>query len=260
MGHTLQHSQVSLVSVAQRRQCYYVDLPTVEYREAWDLQQSLVAARKSGSIPRDVFLFLEHKPVFTLGRRGGLDNLTVPLDFLKKEGISVIHVERGGDITYHGPGQLVVYPIIDLRAAGLGVTDYVTALEEVMIRTAAHFKVRAERNPKNRGVWVGNNKLGSIGVAIRRGVSFHGLALNVTTSLTPFSWINPCGLSDIGMTSLGRELSREVSMDQVRASTRHNLESVFGVDLVMKSLPELKGFMQESNSPSLEATSVWPRA
>ena len=181
--------------------------------------------------------------MFTLGRRGGLDNLAVPLDFLEKEGIPVIHVERGGDITFHGPGQLVVYPIIDLRAAGLGVADYVTALEEVMIRTAADFQVRAERNRKNRGVWVGNNKLGSIGVAIRRGVSFHGLALNVTTSLAPFSWIRPCGLPDIGITSLSHELSREVSMDQVRASARYNLESVFKVQLVLKSLAELEACM-----------------
>ncbi|UCE33388.1 MAG: lipoyl(octanoyl) transferase LipB [Deltaproteobacteria bacterium] len=251
MGNTLQHNQEGLEPLPQGRQCYSVDLPTVEYQEAWDLQRSLVAARKNGIMPRDIVLFLEHQPVFTLGRRGGLDNLAVPLDFLEKEGIPIIHVERGGDITFHGPGQLVVYPIIDLRAAGLGVADYVTALEEVMIRTAADFQVRAERNRKNRGVWVGNNKLGSIGVAIRRGVSFHGLALNVTTSLAPFSWIHPCGLSDIGMASLGHELSREVSMDQVRASARHNLESVFAVHLVIKSLAELKEFMQETGSPSV---------
>ena len=243
MSHTLQHNQESLAPHPRGRQCYYVDLPTVEYQEAWDLQQSLVAARKNGIIPTDIVLFLEHQPVFTLGRRGRLDNLAVPLDFLEKEGVPVIHVERGGDITFHGPGQLVVYPIIDLKALGLGVADYVTALEEVMIRTAADFKVKAEQNPKNRGVWVGNNKLGSIGVAVRRGVSFHGLALNVNTSLTPFSWIHPCGLSDIGMTSLGRELSREVSMSQVRASARHNIESVFGVQLVIKSLAEIKAFM-----------------
>ena len=251
MSHRLQHNQEGLEPVPKGRQCYFVDLPTVEYQKAWDLQQSLVAARKTGIIPRDIFLFLEHQPVFTLGRRGGLDNLAVSLDFLEKEGIPIVHVERGGDITFHGPGQLVVYPIIDLRAAGLGVADYVTALEEVMIRIAADFQVRAERNRKNRGVWVGNNKLGSIGVAVRRGVSFHGLALNVTTSLTPFSWIHPCGLSDIGMTSLGRELSREVSMDQVRASARHNLESVFGVHLVIQRLAELKEFMQESGSLSV---------
>jgi len=243
MNHTLHHNQDSPQSVPKTREWYCVDLPAMEYREAWDLQHSLVAARKDVVVDRDIVLFLEHRPVFTLGRRGGLDGLMVSESFLEKEGIAVIHVERGGDITFHGPGQLVVYPIIDLKALGLGVEDYVIALEEVMIRTAADFEVKAERNPKNRGVWIGNNKLGSIGVAVRRGVTYHGLALNVTTSLTPFSWIHPCGLSDIGMTSLGRELSREVSMSQVRASARHNLESVFGVHLVMKSLAELKAFM-----------------
>jgi len=256
MSHALHHNQDSLQSVPKGRQCYCVDLPAVEYREAWDLQHSLVAARKNGIIDRDIVLFLEHHPVFTLGRRGGLDGLMVSESFLEKERITVVHVERGGDITFHGPGQLVVYPIIDLRAAGLGVADYVTALEEVMIRTAADFGVKAEQNPKNRGVWIGNNKLGSIGVAVRRGVSFHGLALNVNTSLTPFSWIHPCGLSGIGMTSLGRELSREVSMSQVRASARHNVESVFGVQLVIKSLAELKAFMQETGSPSVYTKNI----
>jgi lipoate-protein ligase B len=243
MNHTLHHNQDSPQSVPKTREWYCVDLPAMEYREAWDLQHSLVAARKDVVVDRDIVLFLEHRPVFTLGRRGGLDGLMVSESFLEKEGIAVIHVERGGDITFHGPGQLVVYPIIDLKALGLGVADYVTALEEVMIRTAADFEVKAERNPKNRGVWIGNNKLGSIGVAVRRGVTYHGLALNVTTSLTPFSWIHPCGHSDIGMTSLGRELSREVSMSQVRASARYNVESVFEVQLVMKSLAELKAFM-----------------
>jgi lipoate-protein ligase B len=256
ISHTLQHNPESLEPLLKGRECYYVDLPTVEYQAAWDLQLSLVAIRKTGIISRDIVLFLEHQPVFTLGRRGGLDNLAVPLDFLENEGIPLIHVERGGDITFHGPGQLVVYPIIDLRAAGLGVAEYVTALEEVMIRIAADFQVMAERNRKNRGVWVGSNKLGSIGVAVRRGVSFHGLALNINTSLTPFSWIHPCGLSDIDMTSLGHELLREVSMDQVRASARHNLESVFGVHLVMKSLAELKTIIQETGSPSFYTKNI----
>jgi lipoate-protein ligase B len=251
MSYTLPYYQNNPQSVPKTRQWYCVDLPAMEYREAWDLQHSLVVARKDVVVDKDIVLLLEHHPVFTLGRRGELGGLMVSESFLEKKGIAVIHVERGGDITFHGPGQLVVYPIIDLNALGLGVADYVTALEEAMIRTAADFKVKAEQNPKNRGVWIGNNKLGSIGVAVRRGVTYHGLALNVNTSLEPFSWIHPCGLSDIGMTSLGRELSREVSMSQVRASARHNVESVFGVQLVIKSLEELKACMQETSSPSV---------
>jgi len=219
----------------------YVDLPIMGYKEAWDLQAKIVAARKDRIIEPDIVLFLEHPPVFTLGRRGGLNNLTVSEAFLEKEGIPVIQVERGGDITFHGPGQLVIYPIIDLGAARLGVADYVTALEEVMIRTAAHWGIKANRNPRNRGVWVGNSKLGSIGVAIRHGVTFHGLALNVNTSLEPFSWIHPCGLDDTEITSLERELLHTTPLSQVRESARHNMEDVFGAKLTMKSLTELKG-------------------
>lgn len=166
------------------------------------------------------------------------------MDFLEKAGIPVIQVERGGNITYHGPGQLVMYPIIDLRVARLTVADYVENLEEVMIRVAGDWGIRAERNPINRGVWVRDNKLGSIGIAIRRGICFHGMAFNVNLSLDTFGWINPCGLQDIGMTSMERELSRKVSMHQVREATKRHFEAVFGVELVMKNLSELQDLLQ----------------
>jgi lipoate-protein ligase B len=221
-----------------------IELPVIEYREVWDLQHRLVTARKDRIIDKDVVLFLEHPPVFTLGRRGGLDNLTVPEGFLEKAGVSVIHVERGGDITYHGPGQLVVYPIVDLREAGLKVLDYVTALEEVMIGAAADWNVVAERNPMNRGVWVANKKLGSIGITVRRGVSFHGIAFNVNVALEPFGWINPCGLKGIGMTSLERELSHQLPMKEVRETLSLHFEAVFGVALVTKKLSELRSLME----------------
>ena len=210
----------------------------------WDLQHRLVNARKDRIIHNNVLLFLEHPPVFTLGRRGGLDNLTVSEGFLEKAGISVIHVERGGDITYHGPGQLVVYPIVDLRQAGLKVLDYVTALEEVMIRTAANWNVVAERNPMNRGVWVKEKKLGSIGITVRKGVSFHGIAFNVNVSLEPFDWINPCGLRGIGMTSLERELSHKLPMKEVRETLRLHFETVFHVALAPKKLSELRSLVE----------------
>ena len=217
-----------------------IELPAMEYTRAWDLQSNIVAARKDGVLDKDIVLLLEHPPVFTLGRRGGLKNLTVSEDFLNNAGIPVIHVERGGDITFHGPGQIVMYPIIDIRVARLGVLDFVEHLEEVMIRTASDWGINAERNPVNRGVWVGNNKLGSIGIAIRRGISFHGIAFNVNLSLRPFGWIRPCGLKDIGMTSMVQELSRKVSMAQVREAIKRHVEAVFSVELVMTDLEELK--------------------
>lgn len=223
---------------------FCLDLPRVEYEEAYRMQQQLVAARHDGIIARDVALVLEHPPVFTLGRRGGLDNLIVSRDRLRQEGIPVIQVERGGDITYHGPGQLIVYPIVHLERAGLGVVEFVGRLEEVMIRTAADWSVPAERNPFNRGVWVGPRKLGSIGITVRRGVTFHGLALNVTTDLEPFDWINPCGMRGVRMTSLMQESPRPLDSGEVRASIKHQLEKVFGVKLAETPRPELERLLK----------------
>jgi lipoate-protein ligase B len=229
-------------SPAAPRVCYGVDLPQIDYRDAWGLQAGLVTARREGSLERDLFIFLEHPPVFTLGRRGGRENLVVPEALLEKSGIPVVQVERGGNITYHGPGQLVVYPIIDLQAAGLGVTDYVSALETVMIRLAADFGVSAQRDARNRGVWVGNNKLGSIGIAVRRGVSFHGLAFNANLALAPFGWINPCGLKDVGMTTLTCERGTPVSMTAVRQAAWRQIEAVFEVRLEPKPPEWLEKF------------------
>ncbi|MFZ7111930.1 MAG: lipoyl(octanoyl) transferase LipB [Desulfatiglandales bacterium] len=219
---------------------YRVTLGLMDYREAWALQTRLVAAKAGGTMEQDVLLFLEHPPVFTMGRRGGADNLTVPEDFLASRGIDLVHIERGGDITYHGPGQLVVYPVMDLRRARLGVREFVTALEEVMIRAAADQGVTAERNDLNRGVWVGMRKLGSIGIAIRHGISFHGLALNANTDLAPFSWVHPCGLSGIHMTSLKEERGEEVSMQDLRRSLAAHMERILHLILEEASPDDLQ--------------------
>lgn len=221
------------------QESYLLDLGTTPYRVAHDLQTRLVGARKEGILDRDIFICLEHTPVFTLGRRGGRQNLRVPEESLKTQGIDIVHVERGGDITYHGPGQLVLYPILDLRKAGLGVVDYVTALEEVMLRTAAEWGIAAERNALNRGVWVGLQKLGSIGIAVRRGISFHGLALNANTSLEHFGWIHPCGLHGISVTSMAEILRKPVSMDEVRRSLLRHVERDFGRELVEIRMEDL---------------------
>lgn len=204
-------------------------MPPMGYEEVWEIQKKLVAARIDRLVDRDVLLGLEHPSVFTLGRRGGMGNLGVSRDFLEKAGVPVVQVERGGDITYHGPGQLVGYPIFDLREAGIRVVDFVAGLEEVMIWTAADWGVKAERNEVNRGVWVGPRKLGSVGVAVRHGVSFHGLALNVNTDLTYFSWINPCGLQGVGMTSMQREVGLEVPIEKVREAAVNHMQEIFGI-------------------------------
>ena len=221
------------------RRCFCVDLPRFEYRNALNLQRDLVCARHDNVIENDLVLILEHPPVFSLGRKGSLKNLKVPKAVLEEMKIPVIRVERGGDITFHGPGQLVVYPIIDLNKAGLKVIEYVEGLEDIMIRTASDWGITAKRKSVNRGIWVSNNKLGSVGISVRRAVCFHGFALNVNLSLEPFDWILPCGLRDVGVTSMARELSQEISMDNVRQAVRHHFESIFGVDLVETDLSEL---------------------
>jgi lipoate-protein ligase B len=211
------------------------------------LQTRLVAAKQARRITSDVVMMLEHPPVFTLGRRGGRDNLTVAETFLQQKGISVVQVERGGNITYHGPGQLIVYAIMDLKARRLAVVDFVTLLEEVMIRTADEWGVTAERNPLNRGVWVGPRKLGSVGIAIRKGISFHGLALNIRTDLEPFTWINPCGLPNVGVTSLVQASGQDIAMTAARRKATQHIASIFDIDLAPIDLPDLQNLMDAAN-------------
>ena len=223
-------------SLQRERSCLWVELPVTEYERVWRLQTRLVAARREGILDRDVMLLTEHQPVFTLGRRGGLDNLMAPTADLDGAGIPVFQVERGGNITYHGPGQLVLYPIVDLLGVGLKVVDYVWNLEEVAIRTAAAWRIKAERNAVNRGVWVEARKLASVGIAVRRGISFHGIALNVNLSLEPFRWIHPCGLQGVEVTSMERELSCPVPTAEVRRTMKGEIEAVFGVELLSQDL------------------------
>jgi len=204
------------------------DLGVVPYGQALALQYRLADEVRAGERP-DTVLFLEHTPVFTLGKRGGRENLTVTDNFLAAREVTVFETERGGNITYHGPGQLVVYPIINLKRAGVGVADYVDRLEEVMLRTAADWGVQAGRNPKNRGVWIGDDKLGSIGIAIKRGIALHGLALNVVTDLAPFKWINPCGLTDVGIISLSAAGAAGITIARARDVLAGHMAAVFNI-------------------------------
>jgi len=207
----------------------FCDLGLMAYPVVHALQVELAARRRQGGLATDLFLCVEHPPVFTLGRRGNRAHLGVSEPFLRARGIAVVPIERGGEITYHGPGQLVLYPIVDLRRARLAVSDYVYLLEELMLRLAADCGVRAGRDDRNHGVWVGDNKLGSIGIAIRHAIAFHGLALNVDLDLEPFTWIDPCGLRDVGMTSLQREGGADCTLDQVKARLPGRVADLFGV-------------------------------
>ena len=206
---------------------YLLDLGLSDYAKTYSLQQELVAKRKSGELPGDLFLVTEHPATFTLGRRGGRENLMVPETFLKEKNIPLVHIERGGDITFHGEGQLVIYPIFDLRKSKITVAGYVASLEEVMLQLAKKHDVVAGRDERNNGIWVGDKKLGSVGIAIRHGISFHGLALNVNISLTPFSWVNPCGLSGVSMTTLARERGDELDIKAVKRDIVSTVSQVF---------------------------------
>jgi lipoate-protein ligase B len=217
-----------------------LELPVVKYGQARDLQLSIVKARHAGRLDRDVVILLEHTPVFTLGRRGGQDNLLVSPTLLKQRGIEVIHIERGGDITYHGPGQLVVYVLMDLISRRIGVTDFVTQLETAMVRTAGHWGVSARGDTDNRGAWVGRRKLGSIGITVRRGITFHGLALNIHTDLEPFQWINPCGLKECRMTTLEQEAGLAIEMKSVRRQMAGHLSELFDMELARVGLDGLE--------------------
>jgi len=241
------------MSRCKKAQWLFVNLGFMGYREAHDLQIHLVEAKIGRRSERDVVLLLQHPPVFTLGRRGGLDNLKVPQSFVDSRGIEIIPVERGGDITYHGPGQLVVYPIVDLKAGGWGVLEFVEALEEIMIRTMAVWGIRAGRNPRNRGAWMGNSKIGSVGIAIRRSISFHGLALNVNTELEPFTWVFPCGLQGTNMTSMKEQLGKDLSMEDICNAAVSNTETVFDVTLNRITLDGLLRLFGPANQQEKEA-------
>jgi lipoyl(octanoyl) transferase len=203
-------------------------LGVVPYADALELQKRLVDDRSAGRIP-DQLLLLEHPPVITLGvkARNDRSHVVASPDALAAEGVELFESGRGGDVTYHGPGQLVGYPVLDLRPDRCDVHRYVRDLEEVLIRTAAAFDVNAERAPGLTGVWVGAEKLAAIGVRIARWVTSHGFAINVNTDLAHFDFIVPCGIRDKGVTSLNRLLGREVPVEAVEEAVIGAFTDVF---------------------------------
>lgn len=216
----------------------WVELGLIDYQQAYALQTRLVTLCR-GQVEKGYFLILEHPSVFTLGKRGGKQHLGVSTDFLNRQGIDLVHIERGGDITYHAPGQLVLYPIFSLRDKRISVSEYVSLLEEVMLRSAEDAGVSACRNERNHGIWVGDRKMGSIGIAIRHGVTFHGLALNVNIDLEPFSWINPCGLTDTKMTSLAQETGTPLDLKTVKFHLKKHLATLLDLQFEDTPLTEL---------------------
>lgn len=215
------------------RTCELRNLHLVTYENGLRLQQKLAEMRQNDLIP-DQFLLLEHPPVITLGRGGDPRNLLASDDILRREHVRFYETTRGGDITYHGPGQLVGYPILHLGDNNRDVRKFVTKLEEVLIRTVAEYGITATRVEGKRGIWVGNEKIAAIGVRIAKWVTSHGFALNVNTNLDHFRLITPCGLHGTGVTSIARETGREVSLDEVRAIVAAKFADVFERELVRR--------------------------
>jgi lipoyl(octanoyl) transferase len=244
-----------------------VQLGTVDYATGLRLQQKLVNLRKEGRIG-DVLLLLEHKPVITLGRNAKASNVIASTELLRVRGVEIFECDRGGDVTFHGPGQLVGYPIFDLRGfpaddprrKTLGVIEYVRGLEEVLIRTCAEFRIPTQRVPGLTGVWTSpegasstrtspvpapekeQKKIAAIGVHISRSVTSHGFALNVNTDLSYFDLIIPCGLANKPVTSMALEEGIEISMEKVAQSVTRNFGTVFhGQILWVENLDALLG-------------------
>ena len=252
-----------------------VDLGLVEYGAAWELQQRVAAARKAGNIP-DVLLLCEHPHVITLGRSGKISNLRVPDHMLRQMGISFFETNRGGDITYHGPGQLVGYPILNLAEIRRDVAWYVRSLEEAMIRATAEFGIASKRVAGRTGVWIdvrggstGNKegkevedakevkeeeKLAAIGVHLSRWVTTHGFAYNASTDLRYFELIVPCGIAGKRATSLEKLLGRRVEMREVTASIAAHLGEIFGLSPSASSREALEALLVQQEAHTAETT------
>lgn len=218
----------------------FEDLGRIRYKEAWDYQEKLfdeVIRQKleKEEDKRQYLLFCEHEPVYTLGKSGNRQNLLITRSLCESRNIDLHVIDRGGDITYHGPGQLVAYPIIDLEDFQIGIKRYISMLEDVVIETLKPFGISGEKDEKAMGVWldlaqpVRARKICAIGVRASRFVTMHGLALNVNSDLTYFNYINPCGFTDRGVTSMQKEMGRELDFKVVSSAMKNTFAAIFGM-------------------------------
>ena len=204
----------------------YCDLGTIDYEEAWDLQKNLFNSRYKKEI-NDTLLLLEHPHTYTLGKTADRNNLIAEDKFLNQNEISVYDIDRGGDITYHGPGQIVGYPIINLTGWKKDTHKYLRAIEEVIIKTCAEYNIAAGRNQEYTGVWVGDKKIAAIGIKVSRWITMHGFAFNVNTDLSLFDGIIPCGIKEKSVTSLQNELGRAIEINEVKTFILEKFTEVF---------------------------------
>lgn len=205
---------------------FYADLGFIDYKEAWDLQYKIHSNRVAGNI-KDHLLLLEHPNTYTLGKTANRSHLVGTDQFLKEKNISVYDIDRGGDITYHGPGQLVGYPILDLSEWYQDTHKYLRALEEVIIRVCSEFSITGKRDPKYTGVWIEDRKIAAIGIKVSRWVTMHGFAFNINTDLSLFNGIIPCGISDKAVTSLSKETNKTIEIDIIKNLLIKHFKEIF---------------------------------
>lgn len=212
------------------RDLQYKDLGLMDYAQAWDMQKSLMEERKQNIIS-DTLLLLEHPNTYTLGKVADKNNLISSEEYLKKNQISVFEIDRGGDITYHGPGQVVGYPIIDLANWRKDTHVYLRTLEQVIIDVCNHYGLAASANPEYTGVWIEDRKICAIGIKISKWVTMHGFAFNVNTDLSLYNGIIPCGIIDKDVTSLQNELNRTIDMDEIKNLILSNFKKNFSYEV-----------------------------
>jgi len=203
----------------------------IDYEEAWELQKELLELRFQKKIS-DTLLFVEHPHTYTLGKIAKRENLISSEKFLKEKEIKVFDIDRGGDITYHGPGQIVGYPIIDLNEWKKDTHEYLRALEEIIIKTCGHYGLNAGRNPEFTGVWIEDRKIAAIGIKVRHWITMHGFAFNINTDLTYFTGIIPCGIKDKDVTSLKKEINQRINLEEVQKILLDNFRILFNYEKI----------------------------
>jgi lipoyl(octanoyl) transferase len=224
-----------------------IDLGVIDYKEALQFQERLLLLRKEERID-DTMLILEHMPVITIGKRGNQNNILASKEFLAEKGVKVCSIGRGGDVTYHGPGQIVGYPIIRFQNHVSGVRELVRNLEEIFIQLLDDlFDIKARRDSKHPGVWVENDKITAIGLSIQTGITMHGFAFNVNTDLKSFQWILSCGIADKGVTSIKKITEKEQDIDLIKKQVVHYFGQIFNLRPSWKGQEELRKILEESS-------------
>lgn len=233
------------------KRCLILRLGLVEYGEAWELQKKIFNARQLNQI-EDVLIVLQHPPTFTLGRRNKKTNhLLVDEGQLRNMGFSIYRVDRGGATTYHGPGQVVCYPVIGMNSYTNDFGHYLRMLEKVMIKTLLDYDIESERVEEYTGAWVDNKKVGFIGVRIAAGATMHGFSLNVNNDLSPFNMIIPCGICDVMITSMSELLKTELDIEGIMNSVIRNFADIFKVEVHTISQEEILEEISENKTPQL---------